>query len=96
MNDIDAKRPDTIEKVRFQINRHPKTVMAPEHFLRQLRVCEELLSKSTGSLPYRQQIQLNAMTESLAIVRGRNEIGQEDIDTIKALSNWINYDFKEI
>jgi hypothetical protein len=71
-------------------------VDAPEHLLRQLRVYEELLSKSTGSLPYRHQIQLNAITESLAIIRGQREITQEDIDTIAWLSNWINYDFKEI
>lgn len=85
MNDIDAKKPDTIDKV-----------TAPEHLLRQLRVCEELLSKSTDSLPYRHQIQLNAITEGLAVIRGRNEIMQEDIDTIVYLSNWINYDFNEI
>jgi hypothetical protein len=96
MDDIDAKRPDVIDKVRFQIGRHPKMVSAPEHLLRQLRVCEELLSKSTDSLPYRHQIQLNAITESLAIVRGHGEITQEDIDTIVYLSKWINYDFKEI
>jgi hypothetical protein len=29
-------------------------------------------------------------------MKGRNEIVQEDIDTIAWLSNWINYDFKEI
>jgi len=61
-----------------------------------LHVCEELLSKSTGSLPYGHQIQLNAITEALAVLRGDNEIKQEDIDTISSLSNWINYDFKEI
>ncbi|MCJ7608388.1 hypothetical protein MUP00_01785 [Candidatus Bathyarchaeota archaeon] len=55
-----------------------------------------MLSRSTDSLPYRHQIQLNAITESLAIIRGRNVITQEDIDTIAWLSNWINYDFKEI
>jgi len=64
--------------------------------LRQLRAYEEMLSRSTDSLPYRHQIQLNAITESLAIIRGRNVITQEDIDTIAWLSNWINYDFKEI
>ena len=96
MNDIDAKKPDSIERIRFQISKHPKMVSAPDHLLRQLRVCEALLSKSTGSLPYRHQIQLNAITESLAIVRGHSEIAQENIDTIAWLSNWINYDFKEI
>jgi hypothetical protein len=94
MDDVDAKRPDTIDKVRFLISKHLKMVTAPEHLLRQLRVCEELLSKSTGSLPYRPQIQLNAITESLAIIRGHSEITQEDIDTIVYLSKWINYDFK--
>jgi hypothetical protein len=32
----------------------------------------------------------------MAIIRGHSEIPQEDIDTIALLSNWINYDFKEI
>jgi hypothetical protein len=96
MNDIDSKKPDPIDRVRFQVNKRPKTVSTPEHLLRQLRVYEELLSKSTGSLPDRHQIQLNAITQSLAIIRGRSVITQEDIDTIAWLSNWINYDFKEI
>ncbi len=42
------------------------------------------------------QIQLNAITESLAIIGGHTEITQEDIDAIVWLSKWINYDFKEI
>jgi hypothetical protein len=96
MNEIDEKKPDYIGRVKFQIDKHPKTVTAPEHLLRQLRVCEELLSKSTGSLPYRHQVQLNAITESLAVMKGHGEITQEDIDTIVHLSKWINYDFKEI
>lgn len=96
MDDIEAKRPDPITKARFTVKKRPKEVSSPQHLLRQLRVYEELLSRSTGSLPYRHQIQLNAITESLAILRGRWEIIQEDIDTIARLSKWINYDFKEI
>ncbi len=71
-------------------------IQCPEYLLRQLRVYEELLSKSTGSLPYRQQIQLNAITEASAILNRRNEITQEDIDTIVQLSKWINYEFNEL
>ena len=96
MNDIDTKRPDSITGVKFQVKRRPKEVPAPEHLLRQLHVCEELLSKSTGSLPYRHQIQLNAITEALAVLRNDSEVRQEDIDKIMELSKWINYDFKEI
>ena len=96
MDDIDARKPDPIDKARFQVNKRPRVVDVPEHLMRQLRAYEELLSKSTGSLPYRHQIQLNATTESLAIIRGHDEITQEDIDTIAWLSNWINYDFKEV
>jgi len=42
------------------------------------------------------QIQLNAITETLVVFRGDNEISQEDIDTIAELSKWINYEFKEL
>ena len=35
--------------------------------LGQLRAYEELLSRSSGSLSYKHQIQLNAITESLAM-----------------------------
>lgn len=96
MDDIDARRPDLINKISFHLEKHPKTVLAPIHLLRQLRICERMLSASTGSLPYRHQIQLNAITEALAILRGDTEIRQMDIDTISWLSNWINYDFKEV
>ncbi|MGA2308283.1 MAG: hypothetical protein ABSG57_01890 [Candidatus Bathyarchaeia archaeon] len=82
--------------MKFQVKRRPEDVVAPEHLLRQLRAYEELLSKSTGSLPYRQQIQLNAITEGLALIRGDVELKQDHVDTIARLSKWINYDFKEI
>ncbi|MCJ7759796.1 hypothetical protein MUP59_01470 [Candidatus Bathyarchaeota archaeon] len=51
---------------------------------------------STGSLPYRLQIQLNAIAESLVIRRGDRELTQDDIDTVARLSKWVNYDLKEI
>ncbi len=82
--------------MRFRVVRKPKPVSCPPHLLRQLRAYEELLSKSTGSLPYRHQIQLNAITESLAVMRGDIEVMQEDIDIVSMLFRWINYEFKEI
>jgi len=96
MDDIDTKKIDQISKDIFKIKKRPQEITAPNHLLRQLRVYEQMLSKSTDSLPYRHQIQLNSITESLAILRGGTEIRQEDIDTISWLCNWINYDFKEI
>lgn len=96
MDDIDARRPDPLENVKFKVEKQPKKVTTREILLRQLRAYEELLSKSTDSLPYRHQIQLNAITEALAVLRGTYDIGQEDIDTVARLSKWINYDFKEI
>jgi len=96
MDAIDAKLPDPIEKVRFGVKRRPKAVSCPRILLRQLRAYEELLSKSTGSLPYRHQIQLNAVTEALAVLRGDIEIKQGDIDVIAWLSKWINYDFNKV
>jgi hypothetical protein len=96
MDSIDARTPDPIDRVSLRVVRKPKAVACPPHLLRQLRAYEELLSKSTDSLPYRHQIQLNAVTEAHAVLRGKSEIGQEDIDAIAQLSNWINYDFNEI
>lgn len=96
MDDIDAKVPDPISDLRLRVKRKPGVVSRPSQLLRQLRVCEELLSTKTGSAPYRQQIQLNAITESLAVLRADQEITQDDIDKIHWLSNWINYDFKEV
>ena len=85
-----------VNGLKFKVVKQPAIVSTPEHLLRQLRVYEELLSKSTDSLPDRHQIQLNAITTALAIVNGRNRILQEDIETISWLSNWINYDFKDL
>jgi hypothetical protein len=96
MDDIDARKPHCITETRFKVVKRPKKVKAPESLLRQLRAYEEMFSKSTDSLPYRHQIQLNAITESLAIIKSHDEIIQDDIDTVAWLSNWINYDFKEI
>ena len=96
MDYIDTKKLDQITKTKFTIQRKPPEINNPNHLLRQLRVYEQMLSKSTDSLPYRHQIQLNSITESLAILRRNKEITQEDIDTVSWLCNWINYDFKEI
>jgi hypothetical protein len=74
MDDIDARKPDCVSKTRFEVVKRPKEIRAAESLLRQLRAYEEMLSKSTDSLPYRHQIQLNAIAESLAIVRGHGEI----------------------
>ena len=41
-------------------------------------------------------MQLNAITEASAVVRGDTIITQEDVDRIAGLSKWINYDFKEL
>lgn len=96
MDNIDAKRPDSIGDWNFTVQKRPKPVQCPDHLFRQLRAYEEVLSKSTGSAPYRHQIQLNAITESLALIRDHKKVEQKDIDTIAWLSNWINYDLKEI
>jgi len=96
MDFIDAKLPDPIEKVKFKVKKRPRPFKCPEYLLRQLRAYEELLSKSTGSLPYRHQIQLNAITEASAVMRADTEIRQVDIDTVAWLSKWINYEFKEL
>lgn len=96
MDHIDAGLSDPIEKVAFKVVRKPRPVSCPAHLLRQLRAYEELLSKSTGSLPYRHQIQLNAITESRAVIRGARKITQADVDKISWLSKWINYDFNQL
>jgi hypothetical protein len=81
---------------KFQVKKTPAVASTPEYLLRQLRAYEELLSKSTGSLPYRHQIQLNAITEALAAIQSEVEVKKEHIDTISWLVKWINYDFKEM
>jgi hypothetical protein len=96
MDNIDARLSDPIEKVKFKVVRKPKSVLCPEHMLRQLRLYKKILSNDTGSQPYRHQIQLNSITEALAVLLRKREVNQEDIDKIAELSNWINYDFKEL
>jgi hypothetical protein len=96
MNNINARLPDAIDKVKLEVKKRPRMVECPEHLLRQLRQIEENLALHSGSLPYRHQIQLNAMTEALAVMRNHAIVTQEDIDTISHLSNWINYDFNPL
>lgn len=96
MDTIDARLPDVIDKVKLEVKKRPGMVACPEHLLRQLRQIEENLALHSGSLPYRHQIQLNALTEALAVMRNHAAVTQEDIDTISHLSNWINYDFNPL
>jgi hypothetical protein len=87
MDDIDARRPDLLSELELSVIKEPELVVCPDHLLRQLRAYEESLSKSTGSLPYRHQVQLNAIAESLAVLRGGRELTQLDIDTVARLSS---------
>ena len=96
MDNINVRLPDVIDKVKLEVKKRPREVECPEHLLRQLRQIEENLALHSGSLPYRHQIQLNAMTEALAVMRNHATVTQEDIETISHLSNWINYDFNSL
>jgi hypothetical protein len=96
MDFIERREPDLIHKVKLKIKRNPHKVEMPGHLLRQLRAYEEMLGKSSGSTPYRHQIQLIGLTEALAILRDEKEITQEDIDIIAHLCRWMNYDFNAI
>jgi hypothetical protein len=96
MDDIDEKVEDCIESVKLSVVKRPKLVNMPSHLLRQLRAYEELLGKNSGSLPYRHQIQLNKITESLVVLTGNSELTQGHIDTVSKLCHWINYDFNEV
>jgi len=96
MDFIEKRKPDPIYKVKLKVIKNPWHVEMPQHLLQQLRVYEEYLGKSTGSTPYRHQIQLISITEALAILKGEREITQEDINIIGYLCNWINYNFNAI
>lgn len=95
-NNIDSGQPDSIAKLKLKPNRNPKEIIMPEYLLRQLHVYQDSLSKSSGSLPYRHQIQLIALAEALAVWKGESELTQDDIDTVAMLCKWINYDFNPV
>jgi len=97
MKDIDMKKRDCLESVKLSVvKRAPRTVIMPPRLLSQLHVYEELLGKNSGCLPYRHQIQLNALAESLAVLTESSELTQDHIDNVSWLCHWINYDFNEV
>jgi hypothetical protein len=96
MATIDRREPDPLDKVRLPIVKHPKQVAATEEVLAQLRDIEERLAKETGALPYRHQLQLTAIAEAHAVLRGGISIEQEDINAVRRLSYHINYRFEAI
>ncbi len=93
---IDRKQTSSTEKVRLKLVRNPPEISCPPPLMRQLRAYEDNLSALTDSAPYRHQIQLNAITEALAVIKGEREITQDHIDKIIQLSAWMNYNFKEL
>lgn len=66
--------------------KRPRRGVCPKKRRRQLRVFEEVLPRSVGSLLHRHQIQLNSISESLYQKR-KNKIIQKDFDTVAWLSN---------
>ena len=71
MDEIDSKKEETIDQVRFKVNQRPPEITYDSNYLVQLRACEQLLANQTGSAPYRQQIQLTKLAESSAILERR-------------------------
>jgi len=96
LDEIDAKKADIIGSIKLRVERKPKNVVCDPALLSQLRAYSELLSKETASEPYRHQIQLTSLPEAAAVLRGSSRVEQQDVETIHRLSNWINYDFKEL
>jgi len=47
-------------------------------------------------LPYKQQIHLNTLTETNAVLRGDNRTTQGGIDAVAWLLNWINCESKRV
>lgn len=78
------------------MNKRPREIDMPIPLLQQLRIYEQLLGKSTNSMPYRGQIQLFSLIESLAVLKGEHTITQDDVNIIGYLSKWLNYDFNQI
>lgn len=97
LNEIDAKNPDPVSSVKLRVITKPKKLSpADTRLFSQLRAYSELLSKETASEPYRHQIQLDSIAEASAVLRGSSDITQQDVDLVHWLSNWINYDFREV
>ena len=54
------------------------------------------IQNATQIYGFRYQHQLQTLTMARALIQGRKEVIQEDVDRIKQLASWINLDFKPV
>jgi len=96
INNLENKIQDTMINYEYTINRYPQPIKTSPILLHQLSVYGEALGKETIAMPYRADIQLHTLAESLAIIEGCDVLTQKHVDKIVELLHYINYDFNDI
>ena len=54
------------------------------------------LGEQSGGYGFRAKKRLQQITKANAVLEGRKEVTQADIDAVIEMSNWMNFDFNAI
>jgi len=96
IHNLENKIPDMIGNVEYKINRHLQPVKTSPILLHQLNVFAEGLAKQTEAMPYRANIQLHTLAETLATIQGQTVLTQKHVETVVDLLTYVNYSFNDI
>ena len=79
-----------------KINRRTTLVQGNPELFSKLEKISIQLSQQVGGYGFRPQRNLQTLAKANALLNGRHEVTQQDIDTVIWLSNWINLDFNPL
>lgn len=79
-----------------KIKRRTVVVKGNPLLFAQLEMLSTSIGKEVGGYGIRPQKNLQALVKAHALLNGRTEIAQEDVDKILQLGNWMNYHFNPL
>lgn len=89
LTNIRDKR-DTINTFKVQIKKKAKEPTRKEDIDTKIKLISYELLESKGDLPYRRYLQLVALCNASAVLRGSSTVENRDVELVRALAGYIN------
>jgi len=83
-------------KDKYKIKRSIVNVKGNPELFQKLMLSSQQIGQEAGGYGFRLQRSLQSLTKANAVLNGRTEVIQEDIDKLLRLGNWMNYHFNPL
>lgn len=93
LNMLNGKKMEVKEVIIPKINKTPTDIPNNPELFSQLNVLAMKVAMESEAYGFRTLLNLQRLAKASALINGRKEVMQEDIDKIIYLSNWINLNY---